>query len=73
MSRPTTLPPAWAALAARAGGVAALARALGVGVSTVRAWGAGTRVPTPIAREAVSGWARRRGLPEPWSEPRAPR
>jgi hypothetical protein len=61
-----TLPPRWAALATHAGGVAALAEALGVPERTLRSWGAGTREPSTFARKAVSEWARRRKLKDPW-------
>jgi hypothetical protein len=67
IGRPTTLPSPLRELAEHAGGVEALATALGVAVSTVRAWGAGTRMPGPIVRRHVNAWARRRGLQEPWA------
>jgi hypothetical protein len=54
-------------MAERAGGVGALAEQLGVGVSTVRSWGAGTRTPGAIVQSAVNAWARRRGLESPWT------
>ena len=66
MTRPTTFPPRWAALVAHAGGVAALAESLGVPVSTLRSWVAGTREPAKFAKKAVSDWARRRKLEDPW-------
>ena len=66
VSRSTTLPSPWREMAERAGGVAALAAELGVGVSTVRSWGAGTRTPGAIVQRAVTTWARRRGLAAPW-------
>lgn len=46
MSRPTTLPPAWAALAAAHGGVRALADALGISPPTLYRWARGI---TPIS------------------------
>ncbi len=68
MSRRSTLPSPWREMAERAGGVAALAAELGVGVSTVRSWGAGTRTPGAIVRDSVGSWARRRGLVAPWAK-----
>ena len=69
MSRKTTLPSPWREMAERAGGVAALASQLGVGISTVRSWGAGTRTPGAIVMAAVNTWARRRGIEAPWTKP----
>ena len=66
MSRKTPLPSPWREMAARAGGVAALASQLGVGVSTVRSWGAGTRTPGAIVMASVNAWARRRGIGAPF-------
>lgn len=71
MSRRTTLPAPWLPLVAAAGGVGALAEALGVAPATLRSWGAGT-VPGRHTRAAVSAWARRRGLEGPW-RPAPPR
>jgi len=68
MSRSTTLPSPWREMAARAGGVAALAAELGVGVSTLRSWGAGTRTPGLLRQAAVNRWAKRRKLKAPWKE-----
>jgi transposase len=67
VSRSTTLPSPWREMAERAGGVAALAAELGVGVSTVRSWGARTRTPGVIVQRAVNAWARRRGIAAPWA------
>jgi hypothetical protein len=53
-------------MAAKAGGVAALATELGAAVSTLRSWGAGTRTPGVIVQTSVKKWARRRKLPVPW-------
>ena len=72
MSRSTTLPEPWLSMAERAGGVAALASELGIAVSTLRSWGAGTRVPGAIVKNVVNAWARRRGLAAPFSVLRAP-
>ena len=69
MSRSTTLPAPWTALVDYAGGVAALAAALGCGVSTLRSWGAGTRTPGLITRRGVNAWAKQRRLPPPWPVP----
>jgi hypothetical protein len=66
MSRRTTLASPWREMAERAGGVAALATSLGVGVSTLRSWAAGTRHPGAITRASVAAWARRRGMAPPW-------
>lgn len=65
--RPTTLPSPWREAAERAGGVGALAEALGVGRMTLWHWASGTREPRPIASNAVNAWFRRRGLPEPFT------
>lgn len=45
MPRPTTLPDPWRSLAAKLGGVQALADALGAGLRTVNDWAAGRRSP----------------------------
>ena len=68
MSRPTTLPSPWREMAEEAKGVAKLAAALGVGVSTVRSWGAGTRTPGKIVQGVVNEWARQHGCRAPWKE-----
>ena len=61
MSRATTLPPSWAALAAALGGVSALADACGVDRVTIQRWGRGVR-PSELVCKAVDAMARRRGL-----------
>lgn len=65
MSNPTTLPPVWAAMATAAGGVSALAAALGVSRVTVWKYAHGATRGHPIVRQSINAWARRRGLKEP--------
>lgn len=67
MSRPTTLPGAWAQLARAAGGVGELARLLGVSRRTIERWGAGV-LPGAIVREHVVAFAKRRGVAIAWGE-----
>lgn len=68
MSRPTAIDGPLAALVAHAGGVEALADALGVSRLTVYRWWSGDRTPSTIAARAVNDWAKRRRLPEPFPE-----
>lgn len=51
MPRPTTLPEPWRSLAAKLGGVQALADALGVVPLTVRRWGSGEMKMSGPARK----------------------
>ena len=67
MSRPTTLPGAWAQLAQAAGGVGELARLLGVSRRTIERWGAGV-LPGAIVQEHVVAFAKRRGVAITWGE-----
>jgi DNA-binding transcriptional regulator YdaS (Cro superfamily) len=68
MSRRTTLPPAWAALAAACGGVAALAKACHVTTTSVRRWGLGVRPKSAWHRALVARAARKHGLACPLQE-----
>lgn len=68
MSRATTLPPRWAALAAAYGGVQQLATACGVSQMTLWRWARGTR-PGPLSVRAVQQMAARRKLADPWESP----
>ena len=67
MSRRTTMPAPWATAAAKAGGVAQLAKALGVGTATIWRWSAGANVPVAVTKNAVAMWFKRRGLADPWT------
>src|SRR5580692_9875264 len=69
VSRPTTFPPAWLPLVERAGGVGALATALGVPLRTLSQWARGERSPGKFARAHVEAWTKRRGLASPWGSP----
>jgi len=53
------------ALVDYAGGVAELARQLGVHEATIWRWGTGRVVPSAIVRGAVATWAETRGLAAP--------
>jgi transcriptional regulator with XRE-family HTH domain len=66
MSGRTTLTGHWLALAEALGGVAALAKALGVTRRTVGRWAAGERTPSVLQRRDVAERLRRRGLVSPW-------
>lgn len=66
MSRPTTLPEPWDALAHALGGVAELAEALGVTTRTVHRWADGEREPSSLQKRDVRDRLRRRGLKAPW-------
>ena len=63
--RPTVLPPPWSDLAAREGGVVALAALLGVGRETLRRWASGEQVPGAPAQRGLRDVFVRRGLPPP--------
>jgi hypothetical protein len=65
MSRRTTFPSPWREMAERAGGVALLAKSLGIAVSTLRSWATGTRTPGATVQASVIKWAARRGLSAP--------
>lgn len=62
--RPTGLTGAWRALCDAAGGMAALAEALGVGQPTLWRWGKGYPM-SPMAKRLVSAYAKRRRLADP--------
>ena len=59
------MPSPWREMVESAGGMAALANELGVAPSTLRSWGAGTRVPGAIVKRTIDVWARRRGSASP--------
>jgi len=65
MSRPTTLPEPWKALALRMGGVARLAAALLCAPVTLRRWAAGTQQPDPRARAWIAQVFRRAKMTPP--------
>lgn len=64
MSRPTAITGPLAACVEHAGGVAALAEALGVSRWSIARWQ--TTPPSVAVRRHVNGWATRRGLAEPF-------
>jgi hypothetical protein len=59
MSRLSTLPPKWLALAEAVGGVAALAAACKVSEMSVRRWGAGAKPQSQLVRDRIAALARR--------------
>jgi hypothetical protein len=63
--RPTTLTGGWRELAAHVGGVGRLAALLGVSRRTIERWGGGV-LPSPIVRDHVTAFARRRGIAIEW-------
>ena len=65
MSRPTVLAGPWRALAEACGGVAALARELGVASSTIHRWGTGRVVIGRPSRLMVAALARKKHVPCP--------
>ena len=65
MPRPTTLPEPWRSLAARLGGVGALAAALGTARSTLDHWARGDRTPGGTAQTAIAALFARYGLEPP--------
>jgi DNA-binding transcriptional regulator YdaS (Cro superfamily) len=64
VSRKTSLEGRWLALAEKAGGVHALASALGVAPSSLYRWGLGRPI-SALARVAVQRYAKRRRMPDP--------
>ena len=67
MSRRTTMPEPWAGAAEKLGGVAPLAKALGIGTATLWRWAAGThRPPNSVHADAVRAKFRRWKLADPW-------
>ena len=62
MPRPTTLPEPWRSLAAKLGGVGALADALGADRRTVTRWASGDRQPSHTAQIAIDALFRREGI-----------
>lgn len=63
--RPTTLPEPWRSLAAKLGGVAELAKALGTVPRTINDWAAGVRVPRGPAWLLIQKVFQEAGLPIP--------
>jgi hypothetical protein len=61
------MPPPWSEAAAKVGGVAELAEALGIGTMTLYRWATGTHKPAKVTAEAVATWFKRRGLGDPWA------
>jgi hypothetical protein len=66
MSRETTLPAVWRALADALGGVGALAAECKVDPKTVWRWANEENVPSAVTRKYVDALAKRRGLDPPW-------
>jgi DNA-binding transcriptional regulator YdaS (Cro superfamily) len=68
MARPTVLTAPWSYLAARVGGVGALAALLGVSRRTIHRWATEGRVPSGAAQLGIRGAFVRRGIAPPtWS------
>lgn len=65
MSCKTVLTGNWAALAAKAGGVGALAEALEVSPRQIHRWGTGASTPTRGAAHSVRVLAAALGVPSP--------
>lgn len=65
MSRRTVLEGRWAALARAAGGVSALAAALGVAPNSIWRWGTGHASPSPIAAKLIAALAKKLGVRSP--------
>ena len=61
----TTLPEPWRSLAAKLGGTAALARALGTVPRTINQWASGARHPRGTARMAIEALFHAHGLEPP--------
>lgn len=66
MTRPTTLPEPWAALAVALGGVQELADALGTTPSTVHRWAHGQRAPRGPALRLIGLVFDQHKVPRPW-------
>ena len=66
MPRPTTLPEPWRSLAAKLGGVQALADALHSDARTVRRWSIGERIPRGPARALIISTFRNAGIQAPY-------
>lgn len=65
MPRPTTLPEPWRSLAAKLGGVQALADALLCKPVTLRRWAAQTQEPDPRAKAWIAQTFRKHKVPQP--------
>lgn len=63
----STLTRAWVPLARAAGGVGALADIFGVSRMTVWNWAHGEREPSTERKQAISAWAKERGLSTPFT------
>jgi len=65
MGRPSTLPGPWGALAAKLGGVAALAAALHSTPRAVQFWATGERIPRGPARALIDALFQQHQIPPP--------
>ena len=65
MGRPTTIPEPWRSLAARLGGLQALASALHSDPRTVTRWAAGDREPRGPALALIRALFRQHQIPPP--------
>ena len=65
MGRPPTLPEPWRSLAARLGGVEALAAALGTTRRTLDHWARGDRSPSGTSRQAIRALFAAHGFESP--------
>ena len=70
MARPSTLPEPWRTLAARLGGVQALADALHSSTRAVRQWAHIQRIPQGPARAAIAALFAAHGMQPPSWPPR---
>ena len=68
VGKPTTLPAAWLPLVEAAGGVGALATALGISARSIVRYGAGEAAPILAVRRAIDTWAKRRGIDSPFRQ-----
>jgi hypothetical protein len=62
------MPEPWSTAADRVGGVAALAKELQVGTTTLHRWAQGTMRPRGLTVDAVNAWFARRGLDKPFED-----
>lgn len=67
MGRPMTMPEPWRTLAAKVGGAAILAAALGVSRRQLLRWAKGERAPSEFTRAAVQQYATKHGVRGLWA------
>jgi|HubBroStandDraft_6_1064221.scaffolds.fasta_scaffold925227_2 hypothetical protein len=66
MSKPSTLEGPWKQLATAMGGVAELAKAIGIGPATLYRWAHGGTPPNLFTQKAVNEMARKRKIKPPF-------